>query len=113
MPSFNPRPAFRITAAVVEEAARVHQLEAWQLLRRNRERQYSHVRFGIIWVLRQLGGSYNRIRDQLGFEDHKSVMYGHRQAALMRDTDPEYRQWTDDLLRYASTISPMVVAEAA
>jgi hypothetical protein len=107
------RPAFSVTAQIVEEAARLHGLEGWQLMRRNRMRQFSHTRFGVIWVLRHLGLTWATIRDQLGFEDHKSVMYGHAKAVAMRRDNPEFLDYTTSLLAFALTREPLVKAEAA
>lgn len=110
------RPTFTIAVALVQEAARLRGIkEPAFLMKRDRTRTLAYARFGIIWVMRNIETpiSYHRIRNQLGFKDHKSVMYGEYMATVFRESDPEYRQFTDDLLRFALSIEPKVTAEAA
>jgi chromosomal replication initiation ATPase DnaA len=105
--------SFRTTMVLIEEAARLLGLgDPMLLVRRSRERRLSRPRFGVIWAMRQLNWSYPEIAKQLRFEDHKSVMYGHSQALLMREADPVFREYTDQLLRHARA-SLMATAEAA
>jgi hypothetical protein len=107
------RIAWRTFTALAEEAARLRGLEPWQVLHITNKRAPSHTRFGMIWVLRQMDVVFADIAEQLGMSDHTSVIHGMNVATRLRDEDPVFRMYTDDLLAFAKSIWPERDAEAA
>ena len=111
--SANYRPAFSVAMGLVNMAAEMRGVEAYRVARRERTYAISHTRFGVIWVMRQLGIHYERIRDVLHFKDHTSVIHAFRQAEKMRASDEAFRAFTDNLYVWALMQEPLVERQAA
>lgn len=84
------------------------------LLSKDRSRHIAHVRFAIMWALREYNPrvfSYPNIAVRLGFEDHTSIMHGYYRACARRDNDFHFRQLTDRLLAFAKSRAPYLDTE--
>lgn len=106
------RPAFNIAMDLVAYAARVKGVEPHRLARRERTRDVSIPRFGIVWVLRNFGLPWTRIAKVLNFTDHTSVIHAYRRAEQLRREDVEFRGFSDQLMQYALATEPQIEAAA-
>ena len=107
------RIAWRTFTALAEEAARLRGLTPSQVLHITNKRAPSHARFGLIWVLRQMDVVYVDIAEQLGMADHTTILHGMNVATRLREEDPVFRMYADDLLTFAKSIWPECDAEEA
>lgn len=98
------RPAFSVCMQLVEKAGELWDVPTWRLTKRERTRKIAYARFGVVWALRETGLTFWAIAHHLGFKGHRSVMYACKQAQRMRETDPDFKSNTDDLLAYARAL---------
>lgn len=98
------RPAFSVCMQLVGKASEFWDVPSWRLLKRERTRKVAYARFGVIWALRETGITFWAITKHLNFKEHTSAMYAYKKAQRMRETDPEFRAKTDDLLAYARAL---------
>ncbi len=94
------RPTFSFAMGLVDRASEIRGVDPRRVAKRERTHSISYTRFGVVWVMRQLGFSYPRIAKALSFEDHTSVIHAERRAEQFRRDDPDYRDFTDLLLAH-------------
>lgn len=94
---FEERITWSMVTGLVREAARLRGLEPWQVMHVTHKRAPAHARFGVMWVLRQFGFVLTDIANQLGLRDYTSVMHGVATAEHLREADPEYDKFLEDL----------------
>lgn len=112
------RPAFSVASALIEKAAELYAIEPWDLPRLGAQRVNFIPRWAVIWTLRQLmpAGrqnnpySYVRLAKLFGYADHTTPIYANRQAEKLRAADPKFKALTDQLLGFALTQGPQVMA---
>lgn len=109
------RPAFSVATRLISHAADHFGIEPLDVLRTRGQRRKFRARFAIIWALRQLGQpgnqnpySYPRLAKLLGFDDHTSAWHGYKEAVKLRETDPDFRQLSNELLALAVSTHPQV-----
>jgi hypothetical protein len=95
------RVAWGFVADLVEEAARLRGLNPTDLWRVSNKRAPAHARFGIIWVLRQYEIVFADMAFKLGMADYTSALHGMEVATRLREEDPAFRRFTDDLMLFA------------
>jgi chromosomal replication initiation ATPase DnaA len=91
---------------LVKYSATLRDVKPEDILARSRGAELFHLRFSIIWALRQYNPrvfSYPNIARRLGYLDHTSVMYGFNCACALRDSDHHFRNLSDRLLAFAQS----------
>ncbi len=64
----------------------------------DRHRMIAQARFGVMWVLRELGHSYPEI-GRIIQRDHTTAIQGVKRANSMREKDSEFLRLTDNVLQ--------------
>ena len=101
---YHRRIPWSVTTALIEEAARLRGLTPWDVTHLAKKKRTARTRFGVIWVLRQHNVVMTNIADHIGMTDYTSVYHGAGVATMLRDTDPEYRDFTDKLLAFSHSL---------
>ena len=100
-------------ADVIVEAGRMRGVRPAQIMRRNQKRNPSYARMGVVYVMKEAGYVLADIAETLGMSDHTSALYSLNVAKRLRDEDPEYLAFTDELLAYALSIKPKADARSS
>lgn len=108
------RPALLLTPELIRYAAYLRGFTPEQLQKRYGPWKKTRATFGVVWVLRQVNPdvySLPLLAKMLGYKDHTSVLHGYNRAITLRDTDIDYRLFTDRLMGFA--VSRMAMRGAA
>jgi hypothetical protein len=116
------RPSFSVATQLMLRARQLYDMDPWDIPRLGQSRADFKPRFAVTWVLREMAKDFPsnrnpysgpRVARLLGFADNTMVTYASRRAGQMRETDPDFRKVTDELLALGKAIGPIRVAEAA
>jgi hypothetical protein len=105
--NFNRRLTWLLTAVLVDKASQLRGITPQEIIQVKNKRLPAHTRFGIMWVMRQLDVVLVDICEQTGMGDYSSIIYGLNVAKRLRDEDPEFRDYTNKLLKFAANMRPL------